>query len=351
MLLVITGAGASFDSAPSFPANRASLLPEKVQGHEVDRPPLAAQLFEGRPEFVSAMRSVDRVLDIVPHLQRPIEGVSLEQTLQSFQIEAEKIPRRHQQLAAVRYYLHLMISQCEHEWQFNVTKGITNYRTLLDHIERWRKPSERVVFVTFNYDTMLESDLRAYGVLQIESLDDYISDSKYRLIKLHGSWNWAREVDTPIRGIDQLGPWQLVHDLIKRAADLKISNRYQIATDRPITKAGVTVLFPAIAIPVETKSSYECPSEHLDALKEFLPQVTKILIIGWRAAEQTFLSLLAKTLPAEGVKGLVIAGGEEPARQAIVQLQQAGVPGVYWNTTGGFTDFILNRRGDDFLRE
>lgn len=191
----------------------------------------------------------------------------------------------------------------------------------------------------------------AYGALQIESLDDYISHSEYQLIKLHGSWNWAREVDTRIEEIDKLGSWPLVHLLIERAAELKISDRYQIATDKPIFKTGSTALFPAIAIPVETKSSYECPSKHLDALKEFLPQVTKILIIGWRAAEQTFLSLLAKALPAKDVKVLVIAGGEEAAQQTIFQLRQAGVPGNYSNTKGGFTDFIHNRRGDGFLKE
>src|SRR5205823_9977424 len=46
---------------------------------------------------------------------------------------------------------------------------------------------------------------------------------------------------------------------------------------------------PAIAVPLETKQSYECPPNHLEAMREWLPQVDRILIIGWRAAERHFL--------------------------------------------------------------
>jgi len=56
------------------------------------------------------------------------------------------------------------------------------------------------------------------------------------------------------------------------------------------------LLFPAIAIPVENKRDFECPKDQLDTLRSYIPSVTKILTIGWRATEQPFLDILRSGL-------------------------------------------------------
>ncbi len=224
MLMVVFGAGATYDSVPSYrPKSSSSTVEEK-------RPPLANELFENRPLFIEAMSRFPKCLPIVPYLQK--QNVEIEQVLEGLQAEAETDSERYRQLAAIRYYLHFMLWECERDWK-DVTKGVTNYKTLLDQIRHWREPKkERVCLVTFNYDRMLEEVLPTVGV-NIRGLPDYIASDDYQLIKLHGSVDWAREVDTTT--IENLtNPWQVAEELIERAADLNITDRYHLVTRYPI---------------------------------------------------------------------------------------------------------------------
>ena len=77
-------------------------------------------------------------------------------------------------------------------------------------------------------------------------------------------------------------------------------------------------------------------------------QVDKLLIIGWRAAEQPFLQLLAENL-TNNIKVLVTAGGRKEGGDTIERLRQAGIKGEFNRTDGGFTDLVVERRADQFL--
>lgn len=341
MLMVVFGAGASYDSVPSCP-------PEQSVHSYAERPPLADQLFDDRPEFINAMKSFRDCLPIIPLLRHRRNGLSVEQVLQSLQAEAHDYPKRYKQLAAIRYYLQFMLSVCDMWWDVNVAKGITNHVTLLDQIERWRKADEQVCLVTFNYDKILEKALSSVGVA-VQNLSDYISHDRYKLIKLHGSVDWAREVEIPIENVTHMSSWDHAHTLINRAAEIKISQKYQMVSGIPIAQSGDIALFPALAIPVETKIDFECPAEHLDSLRSMIPQIDKLLLIGWRASEQPFLQLLAENLRQE-IRGLVVAGRKEDAQVTIENVRRAGVKGEYLAAEGGFTEFIVNREADEFLR-
>jgi hypothetical protein len=39
----------------------------------------------------------------------------------------------------------------------------------------------------------------------------------------------------------------------------------------------------------EVKAKFECPKEHPSALIEAIPQIDRILVIGWQATEEHFL--------------------------------------------------------------
>ena len=266
--------------------------------------------------------------------------------LEGLQVEAEEYPERHRQLAAVRFYLHFMLWECERYWN-DVARGVTNYKTLLDQLERWRKSKDRICLVTFNYDTMLEAALPVVGV-EIRSLPDYVASDRYKVIKLHGSVNWARGVDTPIDASNK-NTWQVAYELIERAPGLEISQTYRIVTEHPIGKHNGSVFFPALAIPVQSKVDYECPREHLDALGACIPEVTKLLLIGWRATEVPFLELLSRYLTKE-LHVMVVAGDQDKAKEPIDNLGKAGVKGVFLAAKGGFTDFVVTRDGDEFLK-
>jgi hypothetical protein len=98
MLMVVFGAGASYDSSPDYP-------PQEWFIHESERMPLANQLFDNRREFVEALSYFPKCLPIVPYLRDRGDGIAIERVLQDLQEEAAEYRERYKQLAAVRYYL------------------------------------------------------------------------------------------------------------------------------------------------------------------------------------------------------------------------------------------------------
>jgi hypothetical protein len=345
MILVVFGAGASYDSLPSRPPSkygRAALA---------NRPPLAAELFlHNEDVLVRNLRRFPQCYPIVPYLQGDSTD-TIERRLQILQIESTDDLERKRQLAAIRYYLHMALWECEEAWSLNVAHGITNYVTLLDQLRRSRRNDEPVLLVTFNYDRMIERALESVNI-PMNVLQHYISNGAFKLFKVHGSAHWAREVDTTIPNIGGLNDWEVVSELIRLAPELTISDRYRLIADvHPISRADEIPLFPAIAIPVETKSAFECPSEHLECLRDLLKGVTRILLIGWQATEEHFLTMLEQSLP-KNLPIQVVAGRRDWAEEILGKVRRLGISetpsgGAFG---GGFTEYILSRQAEEFLR-
>jgi SIR2-like domain len=355
MLMVIFGAGASYDSVSTYPPGTP------VQPHGGDlpnrfhRPPLANELFENRPLFAEIIQLFSACEPIIPRL-RAHQGETVEAALQELQEKADGYSRGLSQLAAVRYYLAHAIAGTTERWG-NVTRGVTNYKTLLDQIERAHRHDDPVCLVTFNYDTMLEDALWDFEH-KIAALEHYVSGHRfYRVFKPHGSTNWVRLVDRPVIDKHPQAVEFTRAELIRRAPELKLSTQFRRANLQNISHLEGKPVFPAIAIPVDKKSTFECPQEHLGELVALLPKVTKLLLIGWRATEAHFLALL-KTHLTSGVQLYSVAESENAAAGTNRALQNA-VPGVFTtavadpgtgNFTFGFTDFVLSKRPESFLK-
>ena len=341
MLLVIFGAGASYDSVPSAPVAPGSPNPA--------RPPLANELFDDRPLFTDAITRFPDCIPLVPKLRARESGLSLEQLLEKFYAEGPEHPTRFRQFAAIRFYLHFMIWECQLKWK-DTSRGITSFAALFDSVERWIKQYERVALVSFNYDTLIE-DALAYFRVAINSIDDYVSHPVFRLFKVHGSMNWARVVRTRFEDLRSTNAWEIAQRLIETADKLEVSNEYVISTQRPASfEAGPgRIVFPAIAIPVAGKSriTFECPESHLEALRKAIPEVSKVLVVGWRGAEEHFVELLQKLNKA--IRGLVVAGSKESAEEVISRIASR-TPTVEWSAySGGFSRFVTSDDADKFL--
>lgn len=350
MLMVIFGAGASFDSCPTYhPGGNAPVFGGDLYNKHF-RLPLASELFENRPMFAEAIQRFPQCQPIVPRL-RSLRGETLEAVLEDLQAKSKSYPRGAQQLAAVRYYLQFVIRECEMGWQ-GVVKGVTNYKSLLNEIERANTGKQPVCLVTFNYDTLLEDGLSHFG-LPISAMDDYTKKHPfYKLFKVHGSVNWARQVDAPTKAQNPGHVWSVVNDLIERAAEIPITQKYLLTAEHPPGVVGGKPVFPAIAIPVEKKSAFECPQHMLDELIALLPKVSKILVIGWRATEAHFLALLKEHL-SRSVQLWIVAGpdkyqGEDIKDRICKEMLPKNVP-IAYVFLGGFTDFILSHRAEQFL--
>lgn len=241
-----------------------------------------------------------------------------------------------------------MLWACGDAW-LHEAHGVTNYRTLLDEINRFRKPDETVSLVTFNYDTLLELGLRDLG-FKIKQVSDYVEQNPhYKVFKVHGCVNWGQVVVREgFEGHVNIAP-ATIERMIAIVDELKITESFVISPARPMAWVANEPVFPAIAIPVQTKSKFACPQSHIDCLAKLLPAVTKILVIGWRAMEQDFLRLLAAHLPKRRVLVYIVAGDEESARNTGEALGRFDLQLEMRFDKGGFTDFILEHRAQEFL--
>ena len=194
---------------------------------------------------------------------------------------------------------------------------------------------------------MIEGALLSVGVT-IETISQYIAHDAFKLFKFHGSVDWVREID-PAWSDLSLNVWAVGRAIIQKVEHLNISTRYRAVQEHPIGKAVGVALFPAIAVPVETKRVYECPNDHLECLRGYLPQITKVLSISWRATEKHFMALLSESLP-ETVSLYAVAGNRQRAEEVIARFEEVGIGVGGRAAEGGLSDFVVSREAEEFLR-
>ena len=115
-------------------------------------------------------------------------------------------------------------------------------------------------------------------------------------------------------------------------------------------------VFPALALPVNTKVDFECPPEHIAHLQSDIPLVTKLLVIGWRATEPHFLELWKqqprpRSVPDKIAKITIVAGHETYGQQVKDNLVAAGIQGRFDLFNGGFSQFVTGPELERFLAD
>jgi hypothetical protein len=269
MLMLIFGAGASFDSYVSRPP-----------GHREEyRPPLTDELFEDRPAFNKVLQLFDKGQPLIATL-RYLKSETLEQALERVDAESLGYSEGRKQLAAIRYYIQWVISECEVKWR-DVHRGATNHKVLFNRIEFWRAPrNESVCIVTFNYDRLIEEALSMFD-LPFNDLNHYTQHPHYKVIKLHGSVNWVHPSRLPILNIGRLDPFEIAQHMIRGidAANVDFGH-FEIEDAIPPNHMETRACLPAIAIPVPAKPSFECPQDHVHVLTRMIPEVDKLVVVG-----------------------------------------------------------------------
>lgn len=358
VLMVVFGAGASHDSLADYPP-----WAEKYQEfHELSmpyyeleqrRPPLAAQLFDKR--FAGLFPRYRECLGLFPQLRRAARSRGIEQTLAELVEQSTDDFVIRQQVLALRFYLKDVITSIANPW-LESTRGADNYAELLDHIDHWRRRTgQQVALVTFNYDALLDQALATmpYMPRGFSGMGDYISHDEYKLLKLHGSTDWLRLVEGLERKRDDS-----YEDVIMFARDHQIPTEADIVTATEAASMGKRWAdVPAIAIPVQKKSTFEAPKAHLEMLAKCIDATTDVIVIGWRGMEAHFLELWhARTPPEYAPSGpphlkrvLIVDKGEGSqvveTQLRTVSLMEASIESV----TNGFTGLIRGDRLDTFL--
>jgi hypothetical protein len=309
MLLVILGAGASADSVQPDAA-----IPGESQGW---RPPLADELFA--PRFHDMLIKRGGAVVLAERVRTGMSrGETLEQVLARLQADTSD-PRRAGQVLDLQYYFEELLWNCSARWNL-VDAGMSNYLTLVNELEDWRvQVGQRIVYVTFNYDMLLEYALTRRFGWNFADVADYLR-ADYAVIKVHGSANWLQVTDYQVPEGTGLAAWKL----IEAAAELVRTDNFIVAGPGT-TQYGLSGAVPAIAVPAEPKAGFVCPSLHLQALERALSDVEHILCIGWRGADRNLLDLMRGRFkspvgvtvvtqqPPNGVAGILDSPGDWPA--------------------------------------
>ena len=250
---------------------------------------------------------------------------------------------------AVRYYIQYILRRTEDPWIREVAGHVLNLKSMLDEIDRCAPKGYAVPIVSFNYDRLVETTLRSRGI-PIANLDDYVSNPQFKLFKVHGSIDWVRRTGMKAAGIaDPANQWGAAFAVTERAASLNFSKEFSISTDYPSGMLDDELVAPALAIPLEDKTTFECPEPHLSLLKSLLDDASHILVIGWRATENHFLQMLTSVGPRD--RTVFIACGTEAEGNATSErLRQAGLQGSFEVFAGGFTDLVTKRGYTRFLQ-
>jgi hypothetical protein len=291
---------------------------------------LAKALFEQRRAFDTAATNFPACRPVLAQLRAVSEigGGEIESRLRELQAQADGYPERARHITAVRFYLQEILEFCSTQW-LQRTAGITNYVLLIDLLALWRHAhASKVLIVTFNYDTLIEGALEDVLNIRFDHIGNYVARDDFTLLKPHGSVNWGREAEWPF---DELTyGLQARQTICNHAEELEISEDFSVLVsidsvfERRDGRPPI-VQYPAIAIPVDRKSRFECPAEHLRILADLLPAVDQILIVGWRATEEHFLHILRDQLGEKPREILVVSESEESAKATSSNLHRAKI--------------------------
>lgn len=353
MHLVIFGAGASYDSLPSLP-------PTGVR--DPCRPPLASELFlTGNAVVERSLSKFPQCGPIVPYLRNAELG-TVEEQLRTLQRESESDAERRKQICAIRFYLQDVVYNFDNVWAAAGGIASTNLNVLLDQLRRKRAEGPTLL-ATFNYDRTIERACERSGWF-FPSMDNYVNRDDFKLFKLHGSVDWGRSVDSAavmnllglndtwrgqLHNLGTIDPTRMWQTMIDSVDLISVGTRIDVTIGgTPVCRikngAAADFAYPAIAIPVEEKSAFECPEEHVRQLEECLPKVDRVLVIGWQAAEEHFLKKLDRIPPT--AKTLIV-NGRGPTRHIVRQLSKAGLRCEV--AEKGFTEFATSREAEEFL--
>lgn len=328
--VIILGAGASYDY--SVHEKPAPLTKDLVKGDILNRDALKKY-----PDVAGLFSSITHAV-----LKK---GKNFEIELQNIKNKFGNNFHRKEQFIALEFYLQELfkeISQKSHE--------INNYQALIDKIKDHNEGLAKACIVTFNYDTLLDKCIKPDGY---DDINDYINSS-LQLIKPHGSHDWVYVGDRD-RLDYKWNEYKSDFDFYKKNPHYLNSLREKNAGPYTINqivrnqvRSGSMAKFPAIAVPLQEKQELVCPLRHQTALKTSLQQADRLLIIGWRAADEYFLKLLEENI-VKYIPITIVAESIESVAEIKKNLRKVAPINNFTLVSGGFTEFISGGESDEFF--
>jgi hypothetical protein len=237
------------------------------------------------------------------------EVETLEQRLRSFSDGVSAVPERQRSLLAMRFYLRdLLWASTNYMLSSNLTGGQTNHVTLVGRALDWCRAGDRCcVFVSFNYDLLLEYAMAAWWGFDWTKIESYLSHDVVHLLKPHGSVQWYETVSAPnisASSPTQHGAYSITVALIEGKTTPGLHSMGDF-----MSSPGMLPAIPAVGLPIDRKNddSFVWPSPQRERLLSLEGTVSRLLTIGWRGLEPHFVDLLGPLVRPDA-RVLVAAG-------------------------------------------
>ncbi|OHA18579.1 MAG: hypothetical protein A2664_02990 [Candidatus Taylorbacteria bacterium RIFCSPHIGHO2_01_FULL_46_22b] len=343
--LIILGAGASYDYSPI--AKVGPLTKDLVEDHFLLHTLLGK--YPGAGDLLS---------DILLQVKEKKRG--FEEVLTEIKERTKHSEQMRVHFVALEFYLQALFKEISNrglsplsEEDFQKARQVNNYKSLVNRINT--HTSGKALVATFNYDSLFEQSIphRTF-----KRMRDYL-EGGLKIIKLHGSHDWAYihrksniEYGTSPEEIDGFS-WCIKNpDFLEehRKKDVGLYHQDEL---KEHSERNDFIELPAIAIPLLGKDRYICHPEHIQRLLIDLPQVDRILVIGWKAGDQLLLQNLKKLLPSMGYKLLVVSSTIESAERIAKHIKDSleMFPTRIEMRGGGFSGFIADEISDSFFSE
>lgn len=350
---IVLGAGASYD----FIEDKNIATHQRINWIKY-KPPLASELFDTSRfgEIIGRYSEVSQLSSSVLSAVR--SGKDIEYYMQELR---DKGGHRIPQLIELIFYLGELFQTISDT--FNNSPG-NNYSGLIGEI---RDNGGKACIVTFNYDSLLESNLGNQLIPGKHKLLDYIQND-IQIIKMHGSCEWSY-VSGKYDKYDQ-DDIEFAGGLAKYLGE-KPYSVYGIENDSQNKKTKPEIIpqrnfkkdmkniydddiiiesYPALAIPVRTKHSHVCPDSHIEELKESLRSAEKILIIGWKASDENLLEIFEEVI-THPIEFTIVAGkGSDTAEIIKGNIREKVKTARFKIVDQGFTGFMGSEACDDFFK-
>ena len=295
-LLVILGAGASYDLFPSEDPNYKEIITQDDY-----RPPLTKHLFKNHGVYQTYLKDFPKASSIASVIRGELRGRG-EDNLEEILNELNKSDnfQRIQAYRQIPLYLQKLFFNISNEY----TEQSTNYDNLVQKIDD--AGIQQTLFLTLNYDLFLEKSLnRIYGV-QFNEINDFIQ-KKWALIKLHGSADWWKRIRNNYDhsftdGVEAIN--SIKENILDLSDDIYIRKNNKIRDNH----SGI-IYYPAISAPINDKKNYACDESHYNHLTQFLKTCTNIMIIGCSMTDHDLLDCLKENI--QSISRLKIVTGQK----------------------------------------
>lgn len=358
-LLIITGAGASYDVIDfnSTPVN------------EPYRPPLTKNLFypqvpspdevpsetEESGFILKCLENHPRANQIGYEFRLHFGEGDKEQNLEQYLLELKENPSflKKSQYWSIPLYIKDLFNTISHEYLPAKGYGLpSNYQALINEISK--SNYKQAIWLNLNYDLFADFAIRASTNNDLSNLDEYMNIEtqdglKIKYVKPHGSVNWFKRLDcsyfsTPIsEHLISKYPNRLPRNFENRLSK-------EIYTEKEwrerFRKDPISFPFPAVTAPIG-KYDFVCP-EHIRSIKKDLQKIDSILCIGFNALDVDILTLIKESI--QQIKKLkIISGGfketDDSGKKVLARIVK-----LYSQIKGSEEDFVFNGGFTEFIK-